>query len=245
MFPETITILQKLTYFTFVFTFFGMSAGTLYFAVGHNSIHPRWKPAILVSASITFVAALTYFYMKDVYLYGLQSGKAIFPTEFRYIDWFITVPLLLIKFPILLGLGKKGIAFMNKLIILALLMLAFSFIGELNINTDKTVHYTAYFISCAFMLTIIILMGSALKQLPPSAPESVTKSVRRIYYFILLGWVIYPIGFIVPTIGVEADWRELIYNIGDLINKVGLGLVIVAGSYANRKEDALRQAQQH
>lgn len=56
------------------------------------------------------------------------------------------------------------------------------------------------------------------------------------FLFILIGWVIYPIGYLAPTFGLEPDIRELVYNIGDIINKVGLGLVIIAGGYREVKD---------
>jgi bacteriorhodopsin len=48
--------------------------------------------------------------------------------------------------------------------------------------------------------------------------------------FILFGWLIYPIGFLLALAGPDGgSIREISYNIADVINKVGFGLVAYYG----------------
>ena len=52
--------------------------------------------------------------------------------------------------------------------------------------------------------------------------------------FVLIGWAIYPLGYMVGT--ADGMWysfmgglsleMDLIYNVGDAINKIGFGLVV-------------------
>ena len=56
--------------------------------------------------------------------------------------------------------------------------------------------------------------------------------------FILIGWVIYPIGFLLALTGNEST-REIAYNIADVINKVGFGIAcVVAAQILSRHEEA-------
>ncbi len=235
MIPD-LTLLQKLVYFTFVFTFIGMAAASVFFLCARTSLHPQWRYPSLISGIITMVAAITYFYMKDIYVVGIASGERTFPTEFRYIDWFITVPLMLVKFPSLLGLGPRGIRFMTQLVLMSIIMLTASFIGEVNFD-NKQLHYSFYGIGCLAWVVIVFMLYDGIKQIPSDRSPAVRKAATRIFLFIFIGWIIYPVGFIIPNAGVSEDWRELLYNVGDLINKVGLGLVVIAGSAARIKED--------
>lgn len=233
---DSLTNLQLYTYFTFIIALFGMFAGTLYFFMQRSELQGPFRQAAIISCVITFVAGMTYYFMKDIYLDGAASGGGYaFPTEFRYIDWFITVPLMLIKFPALLGMGGEGRKFLTKLIILSLGMLLFAYIGEVNFET-KAIHFGSYGISCLCWLVILFSLNGALRSLPLNTTESKRAAIRRMFLFILIGWVIYPIGYLMPTFGLQPDYRELLYNIGDVINKVGLGLVIIAGGFAHAKE---------
>ncbi len=57
--------------------------------------------------------------------------------------------------------------------------------------------------------------------------------------FILIGWSIYPIGFLMSLGGAEGESiREICYNIADVINKVGFGLVCYAGAQGLAEMDA-------
>ncbi|MGY8948181.1 MAG: bacteriorhodopsin, partial [Flavobacteriales bacterium] len=53
-------------------------------------------------------------------------------------------------------------------------------------------------------------------------------------WFVLVGWAIYPIGYMAGT--ADGQWysfvgdlglnMDIIYNIGDAVNKIGFGLVV-------------------
>ena len=229
---DHLSVLQQIVYFTFIISFFGMLAGMVFFLAQKNELDGEYKQTAILSAVITFVAALTYGFMQYIYLESARTGSTSFPTQFRYIDWFITVPLMLVKFPVLLGLGSRGIGFMTKLVVASLFMLLFAFIGEVMIDS-KSVHYGSYGVSVLFWFYIIYALNSALSQLPDSISEAKRIGIRRMFFFILIGWIIYPIGYLMPSF-LEPDYRELLYNVGDLINKVGLGLVVIVTGYRSK-----------
>jgi hypothetical protein len=63
---------------------------------------------------------------------------------------------------------------------------------------------------------------------------------------VLVGWAIYPLGYIVGTpgglfgisaeaLGIAGLNMDIIYNIGDAVNKIGFGLVIYALSRSESK----------
>ena len=232
--PDSLTALEQLTQGTFIFAFFSMVAGSAFFFSQKNELSGGYRSSTAISGVITLVAALTYFYMKDIYREAALSDTERFPTVYRYIDWFITVPLMLVKFPVLLGLGARGASFMIRLVIVSLVMLVTAFIGEITIG-NNAMHYGFYGVSVLAWIYIIYSLGSALSDLPDHVTEAKRVAIRRMFFFILIGWIIYPIGYLMPTFGVAPDYRELLYNIGDVINKVGLGLVIVVGAVAERR----------
>ena len=72
-------------------------AATAFFFVERDRVAGKWKTSLTVSGLVTLIAAVHYFYMRDVWVATNTS-----PTEFRYIDWLLTVPLLMIEFYLVL-----------------------------------------------------------------------------------------------------------------------------------------------
>ena len=71
---------------------------------------------------------------------------------------------------------------------------------------------------------------------------AVAKAVRTLAWFVLVGWAIYPIGYIAGTEGglfgikvLEGVSLDVVYNIGDAINKIGFGLVIYALAQSDKE----------
>ena len=57
--------------------------------------------------------------------------------------------------------------------------------------------------------------------------------------FIAVGWIIYPVGFLLALAGEDGgSIREIAYNVADVINKVGFGLVAY---YAVKTMSAVEQ----
>jgi bacteriorhodopsin len=236
MLTPDLTGLQLLVNYSFIMTFFGMVAGSVFFFSQRNALHPDYGASLSISGVILLIAAMNYYYMKDIYIMGVVNGTGKFPTEFRYIDWTLTVPLMLVKFPLTLGMGPKGRQFLIILVVLSLLMLSTGFIGEINPGLPA-VHYGAFGIGCVAWLLIVGLIFFALTDLPPDVDEIKRSTIRKMGMFLFFGWLIYPIGYLMPGLGVAPEWRELIYNVGDLVNKVGLAMFIYSAALQATKAE--------
>lgn len=230
---EDVNLLVLATQYMFWVGFVGMAAGTLYFLVERNSLAPEYRSTATVAALVTFVAAIHYYFMKQaVGESGLLSEIDGFPTEIRYIDWLVTTPLLLIKFPLLLGLkGGKGRSLLTKLVIADIIMIIGGYIGESSINLAggfTQLGLWAYVVGCIAWFYIIYLLFTNVTKAAEDKPAPIRKALLQMRLFILIGWAIYPVGYAVTLFapGIEVQLvRELIYNFADLINKVGFGLI--------------------
>ena len=92
--------------FTFFLGSVAMLAATVFFFVERSSVADEWKLSMTVSGLITLIAAVHYYYMRDVWVSSYMS-----PTEFRYIDWILTVPLMCVEFYLLTKTGLSLIQF--------------------------------------------------------------------------------------------------------------------------------------
>jgi hypothetical protein len=100
--PEFVTAdgatLELVTFFLFFVGYIAMGAAFVFFMAERNSVAPQYRTTMTISALIVGIAAFHYYYMRGVYAdYGEVS------IEYRYMDWIITVPLMALKFPSLVG----------------------------------------------------------------------------------------------------------------------------------------------
>lgn len=238
----TLTGIQQITHFTFYVTFFGMIGGAIFFAMQSQRLRGEWSVAMTLETVVCVIAAMNYSYMKDLYAgggVGIGITPHRFPTEFRYIDWILTVPLMLTQFPTLLGMGKRGRPFLYLLVALATLMLLTGFFGE--INSDPTLHFGLLAVGTLAWFGIIGLLFYGLSELPDGIDTNKRDAIKRLALFVTIGWLIYPIGYLASVFQLPGDYRELVYNIGDLVNKIGLGVSVYAAGTSALK-GSIREA---
>jgi len=80
----------------------GCLAATAFFFLERGSVAPAWRTSITVARLVTGIAFIHYMYMRDIWI---STGES--PTVYRYIDWLITVPLLMLEFYFVLAAVKK------------------------------------------------------------------------------------------------------------------------------------------
>lgn len=217
--------------FTFFTGYMSMLAASIFFLVERSTVSDKYKTSLLISALITFIAAVHYFYMRGVWLETHTS-----PTQFRYIDWTLTVPLMCIEyFLILKPAGAKG-GMLTRLLAGSILMLVAGYIGEA-VSPESNVMWGI--ISTLGWAVIIyeIYMGEASKLAAATKDEHVKSGYKIMRWFTLVGWAIYPIGYmmlpgnLLEGLAAGADLTktspvDLAYNIADAVNKIGFGLVV-------------------
>ena len=225
--------------FTFFIGYIAMLAASVFFFVERGSVDDKWKMSLLISALITGIAAVHYYYMRDYFLATSES-----PTFFRYVDWILTVPLMCVEFYLLTKLAGAKKSLLWKLIFASTWMLVCGYIGEA-FNVDGTTSHSVtwgvlstlgylYILHCAWFGEVAILADK-------SNSEVIKKGVRSLAWFVLVGWAIYPIGYMC----MEGGWLSSVmapssidvwYNIADAINKIGFGLVVYTIAISESKK---------
>lgn len=232
-------LLVAATQYTFSVSFVGMAAGALYFILERGNLAPELRRVATLSAVIAFVACLNYFSMKGMVGNGGLADELLkFPTEYRYVDWLITTPLILAIFPTLLGPGRETAGIMAKLMLADVLMIVMGYVGEISINSASggtNLGWWGYILGCVAWVYIIVILYGVVGRLAKEMSVDVQRYINAMRLFVVIGWATYPVGFIIPLLGYGSDFqilRELIYNFADLINKVGFGVVAVAAAQA-------------
>ncbi|QCK15770.1 bacteriorhodopsin [Mangrovivirga cuniculi] len=218
--------------FTFFTGYMAMMAASVFFFFERSRVTGKWKLSLLISGLITFIAAVHYYYMRDYYL---STGDN--PTALRYIDWTLTVPLMCVEFYLLTKAAGAKKSLLVKLIIASVWMLVFGYIGEaFNPEGGSTSHSVIYGVLSTLGYIYILYtawIGEVAQLSKKSDNPLIQKSVRILAWFVLVGWAVYPIGYMcMPggwlniAFGWEPSSVDLFYNIADAINKIGFGLVV-------------------
>ena len=130
-----------------------------------------------------------------------------------------------LEFPLLLALGKKSKGLFWNLGALSLGMLIFAWIAETS-PLGGGVWWGFYIVSCVFWLLIVKQLYGQVSNAASHLPESFQGQLGVMKKFIAIGWIIYPLGFLLALSSNES-LREIAYNVADVINKVGFGVACV------------------
>jgi bacteriorhodopsin len=227
--------LQLLTFFLFFVGYIAMGAAFVFFMSERSNVAPEYRTTMTISALIVGIAAFHYYYMRGVY-----TDLGTVSVEYRYMDWIITVPLMALKFPSLvgkdaitdakfLGMGFTGVCFTG-----ALIMIGFGYAGEAGLMNGML----GLVLGGVGWAMIVVATGtpwSSGKGVDNDkiAPELIW-SANALRWFIVVGWVIYPIGYLFsPGVDILSGNQEAMavaYNIADIINKIGFGVVAWMGA---------------
>jgi bacteriorhodopsin len=220
--------------FTFFVGCMAMMAASAFFFLSLNQFDKKWRTSVLVSGLITFIAAVHYFYMKE---YWAEVGES--PTFFRYVDWILTVPLMCLEFYLILKVAGAKTDLLWKMIGLSVVMLVTGYLGE-TVYADQAALWGGISGLAYFVIVYEIWLGSAAK-LAKAAGGNVLSAHKILCWFVLVGWSIYPLGYMLGTDGwytsiLGKGSVDIAYNIADAINKIGFGLVIYNLAIQSQKD---------
>jgi bacteriorhodopsin len=73
-----------------------------------------------------------------------------------------------------------------------------------------------------------IFTGEAGKLCDKSTNDDLVTAFEKMRMIVTIGWAIYPLGYVFGylTGGIDSNTLNVIYNLGDFINKIVFGLVI-------------------
>jgi len=226
----------SLIYNAFSFTFATMAATTLFLWISRGQISDRYKGAITISGLVCAIAAYHYwrigaswesaFELKEGVL--AASGYA-FNDAYRYVDWLLTVPLLLIEIVLVMGLSRaETISKSTKLGLAAALMIALGYPGE--ISDDNTTRAIWGALSTVPFLYVVYELFAGLGEAINRQPEGVRDLIKKARLLTFASWGFYPIVYMAPFADVAGPTADTIiqigYTIADLVAKAGVGILI-------------------
>ena len=237
-----------LVYNAFSFGIASFAAATLFFWFGRSQVSHHYKTAITITGLVTFIALYHYWRIFNSWneAYAVANNVVTvtgveFNRAYRYVDWLLTVPLLLIELILVMRLSQaETVSKSLKLGGAAALMILLGYPGEVSGGIDST-RLLFGLLSMVPFLYIVYTLYSSLGEAIDRQPESVRGLIRMARNLTVLSWFFYPAVYFLPFAlsingGTSITVIELGYTIADITAKAVFGLVIYA--IAVRKSEA-------
>jgi len=221
------------------FALVSMLACTVYTLVSQSRVLPKYRSALVMSSMVTFIAGYHYFRIfnsfDDSFVNGAVAtgtGKGAFNEGYRYVDWILTVPLLLVEVIAVLGLAKAASSsLISRLVPASAAMIALGYPGEIStVNNTKVIF--GVLSTIPFLYILYVLFVELSKSLDRQ-PAGVAATVGRLRLLLIATWGVYPIAYLLPILGQSATDpgafvnRQIGYTIADVLAKCVFGLTIL------------------
>ena len=226
----------NLIYNAFSFAFATFAASTLFFWLGRSQVAPQYKTALTVTGLVTFIAAYHYFRIFESWgeAFEFVDGALIatgtpFNDAYRYVDWLLTVPLLLIELILVMNLSRsETLSRATRLGVLAALMIALGYPGE--VATSDGERWLWGILSMIPFLWIVYELFVGLSKSIAAQPEDARGLVNTARWVTVLSWSFYPVVFFAGAVGIEGSTASTIiqvgYTIADIVAKSVFGVLI-------------------
>ncbi len=216
------TLANDFTGFTFWVATAVMFMGAAFFFMERFTVKKEWQTSLTVACLVCLVAFWHYLYMREGYM---ADGTS--PTELRYVDWLITVPLQIVEFYLIVAaVTAVSLGLFWKLLFGSLVMLVGGYMGEAGMVSEMT----GFIVGMVGWVYVIWLIwaGDAAKAAAGAKNENVAFAFNGIKWIVTVGWIIYPIGYAMGYLvdGSDVSGLNSLYNLADVVNKFLFGLVI-------------------
>jgi len=240
------------------FALASMMATTMYLWFRSFSVRSQFQSAVLISGLVTFIAAYHYIRIFNSWVaaYEYKTGTLAdggmdmsaptltgipFNDAYRYMDWLLTVPLLLIEILLVMKLPED--VYNEKawtLGVSSALMIVSGYYGELVVTGDLTPRWICWLLSMGFFLNIVHELLVGLSAATNAEADPVVKAkIQNAQVMTVISWCTYPVVYLFPMMGINAAHAVVGIQIGycasDIISKCGVGILIYQITYAKSK----------
>jgi bacteriorhodopsin len=227
----------NLVYNVFSLGLISMLATTVYTLVSQPRVLAKYRTALVMSSMVTFIAGYHYLRIFDSFKHASEGGKVMldgsqdaFNEAYRYVDWLLTVPLLLVEVIAVLALAKEvSRSLIMRLVPASAAMIALGYPGEISSDQNTQVMYgvlsTLPFIYILYVL--FVELGKSLER----QPAGVAETIGRLRLLLIATWGVYPIAYIFNIVGDQTASSfvtvQVGYTIADILAKCVFGLTIL------------------
>lgn len=242
-----------------------MGAALLYFVLTKNMNMPKYQMSSVLSV-VVMVSALLLLYAQqksweNAYVftgsaYALREGADLFTNGFRYLNWLIDVPMLLIQILFVAGIAGKAFGrYMTRFTTAGVLMILTGYVGQFyepgRVNESVVWWLVWGTISTIFFVWVLILITQVIREGKRNMKGS---DARKIFGAILplffITWFLYPGAYLMPLLfdlgisgyGFAIVAQQITYTAADIGSKVIYGAMLNTSSTILSREQGYELA---
>jgi bacteriorhodopsin len=239
----------------FSFTIAVMGAATIFFWLGRSQVGPAYKTAMTITGLVTFIAFYHYVRIYESWeaAYTVSNGVVeatgvAFNDAYRYVDWLLTVPLLMIELILVMRLSRsETVSKATRLAILAAIMVILGYPGE--ISDDAGTRWVYWTLAMIPFLWIVYELYVGLRDSIDKQPADARGLVSAARYLTIAAWTFYPVVFLFPMLGLTGAAAETFvqvgYTIADVVAKAVFGVLIYMIAVRKSEAESGTTAAQH
>jgi len=236
----------SLVYNSLSFGIAAMGCATIFFWLQLPNVTKSYRTALIITGLVTAIA--TYHYVRifnswvDAFKvnnvhdgiagnYTVTDSGLPFNDAYRYVDWLLTVPLLLIELILVMKLPhEETLSLAWRLGLASALMVALGYPGE--IQDDLTVRWVFWALAMVPFCYVVVTLVGGLSEATSKQPDSVRGLVVSARYLTVISWLTYPCVYIIKNIGLKGTdataYEQVGYSIADVVAKAVFGVLIWA-----------------
>lgn len=238
-------MLPMLTYFTMTFAAYCFLGNVLFSLLTNQSVAPEHRISRAYGGVISIVAGVSYLLITRFYHGMLQDLTHLTSPEaraalirhsyqaigqYRYMDWAVTTPLLLLKASSMLRIQYSEAAGAILLMLLAdLFMVVTGYIGEQQLTADGEIINSGKLIwgaisTVGYVVAIVALYG-LYKKFAARATDTERWGCKFIGITTVTTWGVYPLGYMLTMTSIDLNYIHIAFSVFDVFNKVGISVV--------------------
>ncbi len=243
----------QLVYNAFSFVIASMGASLLFFLLVRHRVAVRHRTAVTLSTLVVGIALYHYarIFQSWTAAFSFTGGRYVADREpfnegYRYVDWLLTVPLLLAELVVVLKLAKhRTRSLLVRLGVAAVAMIALGWPGEIA-NPDSGARTLFGVLSTIPFVYILYVLFVELGRSLDRQSSRVRKLVDGLRYIVLATWGVYPLAYIAPSViddaAVAEVARQVGYSVADVLAKPLFGLLVLAIAVLKSQDDGYEPA---
>lgn len=234
-----------------------MLAALFYFILTLRNVAPRYRTSNVLSVVVMVSAFLILFFQQqswyNAFAYNAATGlyerigdARLFSNGYRYLNWLIDVPMLLLQILFVVEITREQRAKLrNWFFFSGSMMILTGYIGQFYETTNTAALLIWGAISTIFFVHVLYLIYKVIEDAKKNLPTPAANIMSAIWWLFLISWMLYPGGYLMPVLmNSEAGvvGRQLVYTIADISSKVIYGVLLSMVATIRSEADGYKAA---
>ena len=229
--------------------------GFLYFLSRKDAIAPRYRTATWLSMAVMAASGLLFFRLGQSWDTAfVQSGAEMvrtgnrFDGGLRYVNWLVTVPVLLCQVLYALDLGKPAVQRLRVVLVTSgVLMVLCGYVGQFSAGKDDGTLLLWGLLGTPPFVVLLAVLVPKLLAARSYVPAEAAVTLRNVVFVFLLFWGLYPIAYLLPAVqdgATTAVVGQVLFTVADVGSKVLYGVMLAKVCRLRSAADGYEQARQ-